>query len=78
MITPTQLKEIARKIEHHSILRGKDLQTREFSPERRDAQFAVLKEAQSYALNLQNWHDFSKFSCTLVIRVINSSHPRWL
>lgn len=44
----------------YSILRGKDLQTGEFSPERRDAQFAVLKEAQSYTLNLQNWHDFFK------------------
>jgi len=44
----------------YSVLRGKDLQTGEFSTERRDAQFAVLKEAQSYTLNLQNWHDFFK------------------
>lgn len=47
------------RLEHvYSILRGKDLNTGEFSEERRDKQFAVLKEAQSYVLNLQNWHDF--------------------
>lgn len=42
----------------YSILRGKDLETGEFSEARRDAQFAVLKESQSRALNLQYWHDF--------------------
>lgn len=44
----------------YSILRGKDLVTEEFSPERRDAQFEVLKQAQTRVLNLQNWHDFLK------------------
>src|SRR5690606_19097442 len=37
---------------------GKDLQTGDFSEERRDAQFEVLKEAQSRVLNLTYWHDF--------------------
>ncbi len=44
----------------YSILRGKDLETEEFSAERRDAQFEVLKQAQSRVLNLQYWHDFLK------------------
>ena len=42
----------------YSILRGKDLDTEQFSEERRIAQFAVLAEAQGRALNLQYWHDF--------------------
>lgn len=42
------------------ILRGKDLETEQFSDEKREQQFAVLKEAQSYVLNLQNWQDFLK------------------
>jgi hypothetical protein len=47
---------------HHvySILRGKDLETEEFSSERSVEQFAILKTAQEKALNLQNWHDFLK------------------
>ncbi|MBI5020547.1 MAG: DUF262 domain-containing protein [Ignavibacteriales bacterium] len=44
----------------YSILRGKDMETDEFSDERRIEQFEVLKKAQSYALDLQNWHDFLK------------------
>ena len=44
----------------YSILRGKDLETGESSDERRDEQFAVLKEAQSRTLNIQHWHDFFK------------------
>jgi hypothetical protein len=44
----------------YSILRGKDLETREFSDERRERQFAQLKESQEYTLNLQHWHDFFK------------------
>jgi hypothetical protein len=44
----------------YSILRGKDLETEEFSDERREQQFAVLEDAQGYALNLQNWHEFLK------------------
>lgn len=42
------------------ILRGKDLETEEFSDERRTAQFEVLQEAQEKVLNLQNWHEFLK------------------
>jgi len=44
----------------YSILRGKDLETEEFSDERREQQFAVLQESQEYALNLQHWHEFLK------------------
>ena len=44
----------------YSILRGKDLESEEFSAERRDAQFEVLKQAQARTLNLQYWHDFFK------------------
>ena len=44
----------------YSILRGKDLETERFSPERRDEQFDVLKKAQAKVLNLQSWHDFLK------------------
>ena len=44
----------------YSILRGKDLETEEFSDELREKQFTILKEAQTYALNLQNWKDFLK------------------
>lgn len=42
----------------YSILRGKDLETEEFSETRRDEQFTVLKNAQARTLNLQYWHDF--------------------
>ncbi len=49
------------RLEHvYSLLRGKDLETRQFSEERRDQQFAVLRQAQSYMLDLQNWHEFFK------------------
>ncbi len=49
------------RLEHvYSILRGKDLQTGEFSRERRDAQFALLRDAQAQVLDLQHWHDFLK------------------
>lgn len=44
----------------YSILRGKDLETGQFSEERREGQFAVLKDAQTRTLNLQYWHDFLK------------------
>jgi len=44
----------------YSILRGKDLETEEFSDQLRKEQFDVLKEAQAYTLNLQNWHEFLK------------------
>lgn len=44
----------------YSILRGKDLETEEFSDDRREEQFARLKDAQARVLNLQYWHDFLK------------------
>jgi len=42
----------------YQILRGKDLETDAYSPEKRDEQFAILKEAQAEVLNLTNWHQF--------------------
>ena len=42
----------------YSILRGKDLETEEFSEELREVQFAKLKDAQARVLNLRYWHDF--------------------
>jgi len=49
------------RLEHvYSLLRGKDLQTKQFSDEQREKQFAILKESQSYVLGLQNWHEFFK------------------
>ena len=42
----------------YSILRGKDLETEQFSDERRIEQFERLKDAQSRVLNIQYWHDF--------------------
>ncbi len=44
----------------YSILRGKDLETGNFSTERRDNQFEYLKTAQAKSLNIQNWHEFIK------------------
>lgn len=49
------------RLEHvYSLLRGKDLETRQFSDEQRVKQFALLQEAQAYTLDLQNWHEFFK------------------
>ena len=49
------------RLEHvYSLLRGKNLQTRQFSVEQRERQFALLQEAQEYVLDLQNWHEFFK------------------
>jgi hypothetical protein len=49
------------RLEHvYSILRGKDLETGQFSEERRDQQFAVLKGAQAHVLDLLNWHEYWK------------------
>jgi len=44
----------------YSILRGKDLETEQFSDEHREKNFAILQDAQGYALDLQNWHEFLK------------------
>ncbi len=57
----------------YSILRGKDLETEQFSEELRAKQFDVLKRAQAEVLDLQNWHEFLKtlvragFRSTLMI-----------
>lgn len=42
----------------YQILRGKDLDTEEFSPNLRDQQFAVLRQAQARVVDLRNWHQF--------------------
>ncbi len=44
----------------YSILRGKDLETGQYSDELREKQFEILKASQEEVLNLQNWHDFLK------------------
>ena len=45
------------------VLRGKDLNTGEFSLEQRELQFLKLKEAQKKVLNLTYWHQF--FGCLI-------------
>lgn len=42
----------------YQVLRGKDMETDAFDPERRAAQFALLDEAQTHVLDLTNWHQF--------------------
>jgi len=42
----------------YSLLRGKDLETGQFSDERREEQFQVLKSAQQKTLDLINWQEF--------------------
>jgi hypothetical protein len=42
----------------YQLLRGKDLETGQFSKDRRDQQFAKLKNAQTQVLDLRNWHQF--------------------
>lgn len=54
----------------YSILRGKDLETEQFSDALRVKQFQVLKEAQAAVLDLTNWHEFLK---TLVSAGFRSS-----
>jgi len=44
----------------YSILRGKDLETGEFSASRRESQFEKLAEAQGMVLDVQVWQDFLK------------------
>ncbi len=48
----------ARLKSAYSVLRGKDMETEEFSEARREAQFELLKQAQRHVLDLQHWHDF--------------------
>ncbi len=50
----------ARLSNVYSILRGKDLESGEFSSEQRDRQFNILKAAQARVINVQHWHDFFK------------------
>ena len=42
----------------YQVLRGKDLETDQYSIEQRDKQFEILKQAQVHVLNLTHWHQF--------------------
>lgn len=42
----------------YQILRGKDPDTGEIDPQRREDQFEILKKAQVHVLDLRNWHQF--------------------
>lgn len=44
----------------YNVLRGKDMESGEFSPELRGEQFALLAQAQDLAVDLTNWHEFMK------------------
>ncbi len=63
---PDQLLRVAvalgfrrARLQHaYSVLRGKDLETGEFSEERRVQQFGTLGAAQGYTLDLDHWHSF--------------------
>ena len=44
----------------YSVLRGRDVDTGQFSDEARERQFAHLREAQSAVLNVSHWHDFMR------------------
>ena len=47
------------RLQHvYSILRGKDLESGEFSEARRVEQFERLKQSQAKVLGIQHWHDF--------------------
>ena len=49
------------RLQHvYSILRGKDLNTGEVTPARREKQFELLRSAQDQVLDLANWHEFLK------------------
>jgi hypothetical protein len=47
----------------YQVLRGKDLETGEFSADRRDSQFTILRDSQAEVLNLTHWHQF--LSCLI-------------
>jgi hypothetical protein len=47
----------------YQVLRGKDMDTGLYSPERRDQQFETLRNAQAEVLNLTHWHQF--LSCLI-------------
>jgi len=42
----------------YSVLRGRDADTGEVDPQKREAQFEILRSAQARALNYANWHYF--------------------
>jgi hypothetical protein len=42
----------------YSVLRGRDASTGEVDPQKREAQFEILRSAQARALNYANWHHF--------------------
>ena len=44
----------------YGMLRGKDMESGESSPEIRDKQFAMLSEAKAQVLDLTSWHEFFK------------------
>jgi len=66
--SPDQLLRVAvavafrrARLQHvYSILRGKDLESGEVSPGRRQEQFDALATAQEKVLDLTNWHEFLK------------------
>jgi hypothetical protein len=66
--SPDQLLRVAvglafrrGRLQHvYSLLRGKDLDTGIVSAERREAQLAILCQAQDAVLDLTNWHEFLK------------------
>jgi len=63
---PDQLLRVAVAVGFHrarlkatyNILRGKDLETGEFSPQLRDLQFERLAEAQARVLNSNHWQEY--------------------
>lgn len=42
----------------YNVLRGKDIDTGEFSPQRREQQLNILRETQGRVLDLTRWHQF--------------------
>ena len=42
----------------YSVLRGRDATTGNVDPQKRDAQFEILRAAQAHSLNRTNWHHF--------------------
>lgn len=48
----------ARLANVYGALRGKDASTGADNPDKREGQFALMREAQSAVLNLANWHHF--------------------
>lgn len=79
--TPDQLLRVdvalafrRARLEHvYSLLRGKDLQTGQFSSEQRDRQFDLLRKAQTYVIDYQHWHDFLQ-----VIKCAGYLHPNMI